>query len=126
MFSILLRTWIKGEWVATDPFGNRYYRRKSYKGPWQQEPRWVIYKGAAEASKVPALFYSWLHHTSQFPSTLKNKSYAWEKSHRPHLTGTKHAFKPHQAPSIQLKTPLYTAWRPQKFVSPVKKHTIES
>ncbi len=64
-----LMTWFRGELVGSDPFGNRYYRDKSRKvltrggGRFSREKRWVIYKGAAEASKVPPQWHAWLHHT---------------------------------------------------------------
>jgi hypothetical protein len=48
--------------VGEDDFGNRYYEAKdardSYDGRLR---RWVIYKGYAEASTVPAEWHGWLH-----------------------------------------------------------------
>ena len=65
----LLFTWWKGERVGTDEFGNRYYREKPGRqlrpggGRDSRERRWVLYKGEAEASKVPPEWHAWLHHT---------------------------------------------------------------
>jgi NADH:ubiquinone oxidoreductase subunit len=42
-----LFTWRKGERVGEDGQGNVYYRERG------GERRWVIYAGAAEASRVP-------------------------------------------------------------------------
>ena len=112
MIAMHLRSLFFGELVAKDAFGNRYYRRKNYQGKWQKEPRWVLYKGTVEASKIPALWHSWLHHTTQFPLTVKKKYASWEKPHRPNLTGTPHAFNPNLSPSIQKGFPPYQTWKP--------------
>jgi hypothetical protein len=57
-------TWRKGEKVGTDEFGNTYYRtRGGAKDPaLGHERRWVIYKGEADASKIPPGWYGWMHH----------------------------------------------------------------
>ena len=55
-----LLTWLRGEPVGTDEYGNRYYRLKNYKpqplagGRFSRERRWVIYKGEPEGSKGAA------------------------------------------------------------------------
>ena len=60
-----------GELVGQDEFGNSYYQTKGAR----VDPalgyvrRWVIYKGYAEASKVPAEWHGWLHHTFDEPPT---------------------------------------------------------
>ena len=39
----VIYTWLRGELVGTDEFGNRYYRnRRKRRG---KEQRWVLYKG---------------------------------------------------------------------------------
>ncbi|HMK69215.1 MAG TPA: NADH-ubiquinone oxidoreductase subunit NDUFA12 family protein, partial [Stellaceae bacterium] len=64
-----LFTWLRGELVGTDQFGNRYFREKPGRklrrggGFDSRERRWVLYKGEAEASKVPPEWHGWLHHT---------------------------------------------------------------
>ena len=56
-------TWLKGEFVGADVFGNRYSREKGVaEGRWRR--RWVLYKGRPEASKVPPDWHAWLHRTT--------------------------------------------------------------
>lgn len=110
--NIYFRSWFKGQFVDRDEQGNRYYRRKNFDGPWQNEPRWVLYKGLAEGSKVPPLWHSWLHHTTQFPPSAREKRRSWEKPHRPNLTDTPHAFDPVKSPSIQRSYLPYATWTP--------------
>ena len=64
----LLLTWLRGEFVGADGYGNRYYRLKGDKptrrggGRFSRERRWVIYDGEPEGSKVPPEWHAWLHH----------------------------------------------------------------
>lgn len=120
--SIYWRTWTKGDLVGTDDLGNRYYRQKHYTGYWKNEPRWVLYKGLVNGSKIPALWASWLHHTVQFPINQAIEKAAWQKPHLPNLTGTRHAFHPSESPSIRRSFYPYTAWTPKK---PPQKTTAE-
>ena len=59
-----LYTWLKGELVGTDQFGNRYYREKTRRalvkggGMPSRERRWVLYNGIAEASRVPPQWHA--------------------------------------------------------------------
>jgi NADH:ubiquinone oxidoreductase subunit len=43
-FGTRVFTWLHGELVGTDEFGNRYYLDKRTKGQ-PRERRWVLYKG---------------------------------------------------------------------------------
>jgi NADH:ubiquinone oxidoreductase subunit len=86
----------RAAFVGEDAFGNRYFQAKdasdSYDGRLR---RFVIYNGYADASKVPAEWHGWLHHTFQDPPTtapLPRK--AWEKDHQPNLSGTIWAWRP--------------------------------
>lgn len=90
-------TWWYGELVGTDEFGNRYYRSRGGR----PDPalgfdrRWVLYNGYSEASKVPPSWHGWLHHTVDVPPTQENyRARAWQKPHRPNLTGTGAAYRP--------------------------------
>ena len=66
--------------------------RDSYDG---RKRRWVIYRGYAEASKVPAEWHGWLHHTFDEPPTIEPlKRRSWEKDYVPNLTGTTEAWRP--------------------------------
>jgi NADH:ubiquinone oxidoreductase subunit len=119
----LLFTWWKGVRVGTDEFGNRYYREKPGRrlrpggGRDSRERRWVLYKGEPEASKVPAEWHAWLHHTvNELPNPDRRK-YPWEKPHLPNLTGTARAYRP---PGSLLKggrraaaTGDYEPWQPE-------------
>lgn len=89
-----LFTWLCGEQVGTDAAGNRYYREKRPR-PGRRERRWVIYKGAPEASKVPADWHGWLHHrTDEVPPAGGKRRWPWQKDHLPNLTGTAAAYRP--------------------------------
>ena len=117
-----LYTWLKGELVGTDQFGNRYYREKGRPalvkggGMPSRERRWVLYQGAAEASRVPPQWHAWLHHTIDAPPAGTAAAQAWQKEHQPNLTGTGDAYRPpgsllrggHRAPT----TGDYEPWRP--------------
>lgn len=86
-------TWLKGELVGQDAFGNRYYRERGVKG--RQARRWVLYKGMAEPSKVPAEWHGWLHYTvDDVDTTAGQPSYSWEKPHKANLSGTEAAYVP--------------------------------
>lgn len=110
-------TWLKRpEKVGVDQFGNVYYRGKPKSG-YKLERRWVIYKGAPEATKVPPEWHGWLHHQSN-DVPAENQSYRreWQKPHVPNMTGTNQAYRP---PGHILKggqrdkaTGDYTAWTP--------------
>ena len=54
-FGTQVWTWLYGEFVGDDEFGNRYYRTKGGKidPTLGFERRWVIYHGITEASMVP-------------------------------------------------------------------------
>ena len=84
-------TWMYGEPVGEDEFGNRYYRTSGGKidKTLGFERRWVIYNGYTEASTVPPSWHGWLHHTVDTPPTQESyKPRPWQKPHRPNMTGT--------------------------------------
>jgi NADH:ubiquinone oxidoreductase subunit len=90
----ILQTWLFGEKVGTDAFGNVYYR--SRRAPrYGRERRWVVYKGMVEASKVPPEWHAWLHHTTEQPlSDDAGAKRIWQKAHVPNLSGTAYAYRP--------------------------------
>jgi NADH:ubiquinone oxidoreductase subunit len=97
----ILFTWLRGALVGTDSFGNRYYREKGTKplvrggGMESRERRWVLYKGTAEASKVPPEWHGWLHHSAKAPPDPgAQPRRPWQKEHLPNLTGTRLAYRP--------------------------------
>ncbi|MDP6573769.1 MAG: NADH:ubiquinone oxidoreductase subunit NDUFA12 [Rhodospirillales bacterium] len=113
----VIYTWLMGAQVGTDEFGNRYYRGKGRRLQ-GRERRWVLYKGGAEASKIPPEWHAWLHHTCEEPlSDSAAQPRPWQKEHVPNLTGTAKAYRPsghdyrggRRAPA----TGDYQAWRPE-------------
>jgi NADH:ubiquinone oxidoreductase subunit len=86
-------TWLRGEQVGTDEFGNRYYLDKRTKGK-KRERRWVLYKGVPEASKVPPEWNAWLHGTVALAPVSRAPRRTWQKPHVPNLTGTDLAYRP--------------------------------
>lgn len=74
--------------VGEDDYGNVYYqdRKTSLEG---RHRRYVVYKGLAEPSKVPAEWHGWLHHTFKEPPTIAPLiRHDWEIDHKPNMTGT--------------------------------------
>lgn len=94
-----LYTWLRGELVGSDQAGNRYYREKGggnvHPDSIRKERRWVIYDGDIEASRVPAEWHAWLHHTTQTPPPEGGPPrQPWQKDHQPNRTGTDQAYRP--------------------------------
>jgi NADH:ubiquinone oxidoreductase subunit len=105
--------------VGEDAFGNRYYEAtKIIDGDAGRRRRWVIYKGYADASKVPAEWHGWLHHTfDERPTEAPLRRRSWEKDHVPNLTGTPFAYKPKgsiaRGGERAAATGDYQAWKPE-------------
>ncbi len=110
--AIFFRTLWRGRFVGEDSQGNKYYEDKK-KTRYGKPRRWIMYKGRAEASKVPADWHAWLHFTTSEPPQLR-QHYPWEKEHLPNLTGTPYA---HQPKGLKGVVPLkdYEAWTPEGF-----------
>ena len=94
-----LYTWLRGEVVGRDQFGNRYFRERGggrvHPDSIRKERRWVIYEGEVEASKVPPEWHAWLHHTLQDPPPEGGPPRRpWQQDHLPNLTGTESAYRP--------------------------------
>ena len=98
-------TWLYGEFVGEDEFGNRYFRTKGGKidPTLGLERRWVTYNGVAEATMVPP---------TQEQVTVR----PWEKPHLPNLTGTPWAYRPSGSTLAQGRRPAatgdYKPWVP--------------
>lgn len=112
-------TWMYGEAVGEDEFGNRYYRTRGGKiDPGLGfERRWVIFNGYPEASRVPPSWHGWLHHTVDVPPTQETyKPWAWEKPYLPNMTGTPAAYRPPGSTLAAGRRPKatgdYKAWTP--------------
>jgi NADH:ubiquinone oxidoreductase subunit len=91
--------------VGDDEFGNSYFENKKGK-------RFVVYKGIAEASKIPAEWHGWIHYsTNVAPIKINTHKFSWQKIHLPNLTGTKNAYSPNQSNSKKTSAG-YEAWNP--------------
>ncbi len=118
-FGTQVWTLLYGEFVGEDEFGNRYYRTRKGKidSALGFERRWVIYRGVAEASKVPPGWHGWMHHVVDVPPTQdKTKPHPWEKPHWPNPTGTPAALRPSGSTLAKGRRPEatgdYKAWTP--------------
>lgn len=110
--SLIDSLWVRfcNKQVGVDQFGNKYFigRQKNYLG---KQKRFVLYKGMAEGSKVPALWHAWLHHLSdKIPAG--GESYVWQREYVPNLTGTKYAHNPREYSLNKLKS--YISWNSNK------------
>ncbi len=113
-----LFTLFKGKRVGHDEFGNVYFeaRRKNHM---HRKPRWVIYKGMPEPSKVPPHWHGWLHYTTdEVPASGQAAhQFAWQQDHLPNLTGTKARYLPSghilRGAQRQKTAADYTAWKPE-------------
>jgi NADH:ubiquinone oxidoreductase subunit len=114
----MLQTWLRGELVGVDEYGNRYYRERGQNGPWRRQRRWVVYAKAAEPTLVPPGWVGWLHRRiEKAPSEIPLPAAKWETEPLPNLTGTPAAYLPpgaiqrggQRAPA----TGDYEAWRPE-------------
>ena len=113
-------TWLNGEFVGQDEFGNSYYRTKGGKidPVLHFERRWVIYNGISDGSLTPPDWYGWLHHTSDVPPTQERYvKHEWEKPYVPNMTGTPLACRPPGSTLAAAARPPatgdYEAWTPE-------------
>jgi NADH:ubiquinone oxidoreductase subunit len=92
--------------VGADDFGNEYFLHKTGK-------RFVVYRGMAEASKIPSEWHGWMHYTTDImPVNINTHRLSWQKIHLPNLTGTKNAFSPKNS-SVKNTKADYEAWEPK-------------
>jgi len=92
--------------IGIDEFGNEYFQNKLGK-------RFVIYKGIAEPSKIPAEWHGWIHYSSDLaPVKISTHKFSWQKIHLPNLTGTKGAYSPMHS-AVKKTSAEYEAWKPE-------------
>ncbi|MBO9525918.1 MAG: NADH:ubiquinone oxidoreductase subunit NDUFA12 [Sphingobium yanoikuyae] len=112
-------TWLftarKGTKVGEDHQGNVYY--EGGVDPNGLTRRWVMYNGANDASRVPAEWHGWLHHSIEgTPESFLPPPRIWEKEFTPNATGTANAYRPSGAlekgGQRQKATGDYEAWSP--------------
>ncbi|WP_342362717.1 NADH:ubiquinone oxidoreductase subunit NDUFA12 [Terrarubrum flagellatum] len=112
-------TWRFGEKVGEDEFGNVYYRTAGGKldPALGFERRWVIYKGEADASKIPPGWHGWMHHRTDTPPSKEDyRPREWQQPHKPNMTGTPEAWRPAGSSLTGGARPAatgdYSAWTP--------------
>ncbi len=102
-FGTRIKTILFGKYIGSDEYGNRYYESKRGK-------RWVIYADEIDASKIPVEWYSWIHF---MPNKIENihklEKHAWQKPHKPNLTGTESAYYPNKNKNATEKK--YKSWK---------------
>jgi len=104
-----------GTKVGEDHEGNVYFEGgKDVNG---LPRRWVIYKGANDASRVPAEWHGWLHHSVEgTPESALPPPRIWEADYTPNMTGTAGAYRPsgsiESSGKRQMATGDYEAWTP--------------
>ena len=96
-----LLTWLRGELVGTDSYGNRYYRERGATSRCGVAAAGSAARSAGSsttasrrASKVPPEWHAWLHHTVNEVPRADRPRYPWEKPHQPNMTGTPYAYHP--------------------------------
>jgi NADH:ubiquinone oxidoreductase subunit len=118
-------TWWRGQTIGTRVFTSRHGRKVGqdeqgnvFYQTGDGKRRWVIYNGEVEASRISPDWHGWLHHTYDEPpgeGGLPRR--AWEKDHRPNLTGTPGAYRPPGSILTPEKRPRvgsdYEAWSPE-------------
>ena len=108
----------KGREVGRDALGNVYYEARPRPG-YSRTRRWVMYKGAPEASSVPPEWHGWLHHQTDVVPSAAEETYRrpWQKPPQPNLTGTSGAYRPKghilKGGERDKATGDYEAWKPQ-------------
>jgi NADH:ubiquinone oxidoreductase subunit len=117
----LFNSALTGEKVGTDAQGNTYHRAKKPRRAGDAfggtERRWVIYAGANDASRVPAEWHGWLHHSyDEVPESHLPPARIWEADYTPNATGTAAAYRPagalERGGQRAAATGDYQAWSP--------------
>lgn len=110
---VWIKTKLKGQLVGSDEFGNLYYQCDTSARAFGRKDRWVVYKGDIDASKIPSLWFNWLHYqTDKVPTNHKKMN--WEKLHQRNITGTPAS----RAAALDFRPPSrgdYQPWEPNKI-----------
>jgi NADH:ubiquinone oxidoreductase subunit len=96
--------------VGQDRFGNSYWEARSRRDSYGRAMRRVLFAKEVQASAVPAEWWGWLHHTTVQPLPEDAPRHAWQKEHRPNMTGTAEAWRP--ASTSANRGCDYEAWTP--------------
>ncbi|MEY3105882.1 MAG: hypothetical protein RIT35_42 [Pseudomonadota bacterium] len=106
-----LDLWMNAKCVGCDAQGNRYFLSKKMNEQ-GQKIRSILYKGAHDASRVPPLWHSWLHYTTD--EVTDTPSYKWSKERIANNTGTNAAYHPTGHNLRPAATGDYQPWNPNK------------
>lgn len=103
--------------MGEDQWGNVYFQSRKPDRTGLTR-RWVIYKGANDASRVPPEWYSWLAgQADDVPEKALPAPRAWQQAPVPNLTGTSQAYRPPGALESgglrAASTGDYEAWSPE-------------
>ena len=93
-FGTWLHTRTSGIRIGEDAEGNVYYQARKPE-PTGYYRRWVAYNGNNDASRVPAEWHGWLHHSyDELPESHLPAPKIWEADFTPNATGTAQAYRP--------------------------------
>lgn len=106
-----LFTWRNGTRVGEDGLGNVYWCERDGKR------RWVTYATLSEPSQIPPGWHAWLHYITDVPPSEEDYTpRAWQKAHRPNMTGTYEAYRPPGSvlrPKFKEQPLDYEPWQPK-------------
>ena len=99
-------TLLRGKFVGSDDFGNKYYSDSKGK-------RWVIYKNRVESSKIPPEWHLWIHFLTQKKPSDNIRKFEWQKKYDENLTGTSKAYNPEGSLRSKSKKDMkkYETWK---------------
>ena len=99
-------TLLRGKFVGSDDFGNKYYSDSKGK-------RWVIYKNRVESSKIPPEWHLWIHFLTQKKPSDNIRKFEWQKKYEENLTGTSKAYNPEGSLRSKSKKDMkkYETWK---------------
>ena len=99
-------TLLRGKFVGSDDFGNKYYSDSKGK-------RWVIYKNRRESSKIPPEWHLWIHFLTQKKPSDNIRKFEWQKKYEENLTGTSKAYNPEGSLRSKSKKDMkkYETWK---------------
>ena len=99
-------TLLRGKFVGSDDFGNKYYSDSKGK-------RWVIYKNRVESSKIPPEWHLWIHFLTQKKQSDNIRKFEWQKKYEENLTGTSKAYNPEGSLRSKSKKDMkkYETWK---------------
>ena len=102
--------------IGVDLFGNKYFESPKVNNHTKLRKRVIIYNGIIEASKIPAIWHTWLHYYILTPPNhLEEDEKGWYKDKVPNLTGTKLALNVYKKNMKVNTISHYKAWKPSSL-----------